>query len=328
MANISIPIASMALVATLLVPGIGLPTDIARADDCAAAPTAAAPQGQHWYFRFDHAKRRKCWYLHATMQLLHRPAPQLDSETTSAAPVDSATPQIAAVPPAEAPVAANPPDSTAPAPQIKILSVQKVSAPFAYAAAEDGAAQSAAQTSAAPPDNASTSAVSGGNPTDAANRASRDGESAGRSEASQTAAAAGAFALPKPAEMFFLLAVGLSLVAFLLGIVGKIATRQQRNPGISDHPAIAWNGYRFGAWRIYDHARFEERSVPFIDAVEQHGLGILPEPEWIDPPPLAPSESAPASPQVRHALAAEPSEQSDIELALRVLRQARRQRVA
>ena len=32
-------------------------------DMCRASPGAAAPQGQHWYYRVDRATKRHCWYL-------------------------------------------------------------------------------------------------------------------------------------------------------------------------------------------------------------------------------------------------------------------------
>ena len=35
----------------------------AAADDCLAKPNAAAPKGQHWYYRTDRPGNRRCWYL-------------------------------------------------------------------------------------------------------------------------------------------------------------------------------------------------------------------------------------------------------------------------
>ncbi len=35
----------------------------AGADNCLAAPNAGALQGNHWYYRLDRLKQRKCWYL-------------------------------------------------------------------------------------------------------------------------------------------------------------------------------------------------------------------------------------------------------------------------
>ena len=59
------PIASIPLVATLLVLGVGIsvPANIARADHCLSAPNSLAPQGTHWYYQLDWATQRKCWYM-------------------------------------------------------------------------------------------------------------------------------------------------------------------------------------------------------------------------------------------------------------------------
>jgi hypothetical protein len=60
-------IGSIALVATLLVSGMGVgaPANIARANACLRAPNSSAPQGSHWYYRLDWASQRRCWYLRA-----------------------------------------------------------------------------------------------------------------------------------------------------------------------------------------------------------------------------------------------------------------------
>jgi hypothetical protein len=60
----------VALVAMLLPSGAGVATtaDTARAGDCLAAPSAAAPSESHWYYRLDRATQRKCWYLRAPGQ--------------------------------------------------------------------------------------------------------------------------------------------------------------------------------------------------------------------------------------------------------------------
>ena len=56
------PLGSIALIATLLVSGVGV-TVPASANDCLAAPNSPAPQGSHWYYRLDWATQRKCWYV-------------------------------------------------------------------------------------------------------------------------------------------------------------------------------------------------------------------------------------------------------------------------
>src|ERR1700720_1879349 len=64
------PFASIALVATLLISGVGVtaPPTTARADDCLTAPNSPAPQGSHWYYRSNRATKRKCWYVRAPDQ--------------------------------------------------------------------------------------------------------------------------------------------------------------------------------------------------------------------------------------------------------------------
>ena len=64
------PIGSIALVATLVVSGVGVtvPAGTARAADCLTAPNSAAPQRSHWYYRIDRANERKCWYLRVPVQ--------------------------------------------------------------------------------------------------------------------------------------------------------------------------------------------------------------------------------------------------------------------
>ena len=77
--QISRPLGSIALVATLLMTGVGV-TVPARADECLAAPNSPAPQGSHWYYRLDWGTQRKCWYLRA----LGPPAQQAAASATLA----------------------------------------------------------------------------------------------------------------------------------------------------------------------------------------------------------------------------------------------------
>ena len=49
--------------ALVLITGSSAPS---AADDCLANPNGPTPQGQHWYYRIDHANNgRQCWYLRA-----------------------------------------------------------------------------------------------------------------------------------------------------------------------------------------------------------------------------------------------------------------------
>src|SRR5512143_911469 len=83
--QIPTPIRSIALVALFLAcsVGIGVPTNIARADDCLAAPNSAAPAGSHWYYYTDPARHRKCWFLRAKDQSTQQPAAQTQPEAAA-----------------------------------------------------------------------------------------------------------------------------------------------------------------------------------------------------------------------------------------------------
>jgi hypothetical protein len=66
----------------------------ARADDeCLAKPNAPAPQGQHWYYRIDHANnKRQCWRLGLEGLPVQKSAPQADNSATPEAAAQPASP--------------------------------------------------------------------------------------------------------------------------------------------------------------------------------------------------------------------------------------------
>jgi hypothetical protein len=82
------PMASLALVATLLVlaAGIGARTNTVRADDCLTAPNSSAPDGSHWYYHIDRATQRKCWHVRATDQPAEQTAAPAASDASAVAP--------------------------------------------------------------------------------------------------------------------------------------------------------------------------------------------------------------------------------------------------
>ena len=114
------PIASITVVATLLVSGVvfGVP-DTARADNCLTAPNSSAPQGSHWYYRTDRANQRKCWYFRAPGQPAQQATAQAPSEAAPAA-------QSHAIPSTNSSAGAptSPSDNTAPSPHAKMLAVE------------------------------------------------------------------------------------------------------------------------------------------------------------------------------------------------------------
>lgn len=84
--SISALAASAAFVIALLA---GQQASQAAPADCLAAPSGAAPNGQHWYYHLDHASKRKCWYLRALGAAAatpgSAPSPRADSATPPAA---------------------------------------------------------------------------------------------------------------------------------------------------------------------------------------------------------------------------------------------------
>jgi hypothetical protein len=175
------PLASIALVATLLVSGIavGVPAGTLRAEDCLTTPNAPATQGQHWYYRTDKAKQRKCWYLRPLQAQQHAQS----SQPTAAQPEQAATGTSASVPAAPtaarpqpeagtgtsvnvksapsasvsetpsagAPVATSPGDGVPFSPNINMLSVAPQVTPIIGATVNASTQQGAAQGIAAPP---------------------------------------------------------------------------------------------------------------------------------------------------------------------------------
>ena len=54
------------------------------ADECLAKPTGPTPQGQHWYYRIDHANNnRQCWRLAAEGLPVQKATPQSEESTAS-----------------------------------------------------------------------------------------------------------------------------------------------------------------------------------------------------------------------------------------------------
>jgi hypothetical protein len=356
MTKVSNPAAYVAVITAFSLLGIGacFPVDGARADDCAAAPSASAPLGEHWYYRSDRASRRKCWYLHATVQLPHHalaqsadaaaePAQATPASQPPAVPVEparaAATParnaEPAAAPPANPPAAAGQADSAQPAPHVTVLAVRTVTTPFV------------SSTPAPPlhvPENVNTPPgpqTLPGEENAAANSVKPTGGAATtqlppvpeavRHELATTINAANATTQTSAAEMFFLLALTLGLAVIVIVTASRIANRRQA-PRLSDDPDTAWLRYRAVHARFDKGDPYEEQDVPFVDPQEQHGLADLHEQHWNDQPspgledyPAVRCEDGAGYPVPAETVA--PSLR-DIQLALRVLRQARQSRVA
>jgi hypothetical protein len=324
MATIVSPAAYVAVVAALLLSGIGvgLPIDSASADDnCASAPGAAAPVGQHWYYRFDRVNHRKCWYLHATLPLpnhavaKHRAAaaepaaaaatPQLPLAATPQAANAASAPQPAVDLPSEA--AGTQP---APAPHVTVLAVKPASALFVdtTSASQAGTAEQADEPPMRQisPNNANLP-VDGADPAMVAGATDADHDALAPAQTAATAAAR-----THAADLFFLLALALGSAAALLALCSKMAGAT-RTPRLSDHPDDAWR-------RV-----IHEKDAPFLAPREPHGPADWDAYERIEPPPPTPARFPAARPQEGEPEQSELAGPAfkDIELALRALREAR-----
>jgi hypothetical protein len=86
-----------ALVALVSGATLAMPVNLARADDCRAAPNSPAPAGTHWYYRLEWTTQRKCWYVRAPARHTHhaiarRLAPALSAPSDSTTVADTPSP--------------------------------------------------------------------------------------------------------------------------------------------------------------------------------------------------------------------------------------------
>src|ERR1700733_14379368 len=134
MSKVSRAAACIAVVVELLVMGIGAglpPNSAVAADNCAGSPGAAAPAGQHWYYRVDPVNHRRCWYRHAIVPLAARAAPESRATASESAP-STATSRSSSAATSRTTDAASDADEAASAqaaPHLKVLSVKPVSPP-------------------------------------------------------------------------------------------------------------------------------------------------------------------------------------------------------
>jgi hypothetical protein len=90
-------------------------------EECISKPNAPAPQGQHWYYRTDHANNRQCWRLGPEGLPIEKPAPQAEKQPAPEVAAQSAAPpraqprETTGASPAES-ARDSAPASTAPAP--------------------------------------------------------------------------------------------------------------------------------------------------------------------------------------------------------------------
>jgi hypothetical protein len=133
-----------ALVALVSGATLAMPANLARADDCRAAPNSPAPARTHWYYRLEWTTQRKCWYVRAPARHTHHAIARRLAPALSA-PSDSTT--VADTP---SPMAPSPGDIAPPPSPARTSALKIISAPASVAAIDKTHQQSAQDDSVAP----------------------------------------------------------------------------------------------------------------------------------------------------------------------------------
>jgi hypothetical protein len=301
----------IAVAVALLISGISLDlqADSARANDCVTAPNASAPQGQHWYYRIDRSSHRKCWYLHATLPVLHR------AVITRAERYRL---------PTHAGVAAsgNLVESAPRLPEFRTLAERLHSVLFASVTSEAPSQQIAQEESDAPsiPPQSSADSLR----PDAGTYVSNDAEggAAQRSVPVGKAGAAGALRL-----ILFLLVPGLAVAGFLVPVVIRVVSVRP-----IDVPETAWIEHQFSHERSKPRGRQkgQDHRCGFCPADPRSREQSADQHERIKESSSVLPRRAKSRSQHLAATSAKPLRQNSegIERALRAIRQARQQRTA
>ena len=123
---------------------LAMPANLARADDCRAAPNSPAPVGTHWYYRLEWATQRKCWYVRAPVRRIHQ------ATAPKVAPSMLAPSDPAIVADAPSPTSAGPGDITPPPSPATTSAFKAIAAPAPGAAIDRTHQQGAQDESVAP----------------------------------------------------------------------------------------------------------------------------------------------------------------------------------
>ena len=220
------------------------PGSAATTETCIAAPNSTAPDGSHWYFRTDRATQRKCWYLAAQGQKVHRAARAEPADEEPAARPARSKRESVASPAAANQASASEASATPTLPSDAQGRMQR----FIYGAAPqvtvaEAAPQAAAETASVPPagtlqwpapaQSAVSSQVadaSGGAPVTTAadpsdaQEAARDAAPAQPNATSGIASTAGTDAASvTPLQMLLLFVAALAIAGILLHTILKLA---------------------------------------------------------------------------------------------------------
>jgi hypothetical protein len=302
--RISSSIGPIAVVAAVVVSqaGVGLRTNSAYANDCVVAPNASAPQGQHWYYRIDRPHQHKCWYLHATMPLLHRAAIKHAERHGMSTSAGAAMPQSIE-------------DSAPGSANATTIAAKPQLVPFIRTMAEEESQQSAPEETDTPsiPRESGVRAL-----TDAPTVISDDpGDAAAGEGSTETAGMAGALRL-----IFFLVGSGLAVAGLLVHIM--IKTFGQPRIQIPETARIGQQLFDERSGRqAHDDRRDDRRRFGFADARSREHFAARQQEI------VSARRSAPGPQNMAAAAAKTPRHDAkDIERALRVIKQARQRQDA
>jgi hypothetical protein len=319
--------ACIAVFAALMGISVGLAIESAgAADNCAAAPGAAAPRGQHWYYRVDQVNHRKCWYLHATVPLANRAATETRATNSeSESPAETAPSPSAATPQTtDAVNAAGETAGVPAAPRVTVLNVKPVNPPSTdtpFASAPVFPAQTDEPPTATVP--AAVPADIDAKPPSRSHRAAvRAAADTPHDPAATAPARSDAAATPQTRSAWLLiplLALALGIAAGLIALLRTIGGSSGA-PQLSEHPDDAWRRYT-ALDQQADELLMRQEDAPFLAPAEPYGAVDLDSPQWLDQASPgqhdfpAPRQSAKPWPARRENLT-----QKDLEPRLRILR--------
>jgi len=294
MAKIASMAAWVAVAAALLLTGIGCgpPVNSARADDnCAAAPGASAPKGQHWYYRIDSATHRRCWYLHATVPLKDRAAVDSRSaQSESAPPVEapqapSQAGNAASVAPSPANVSNAPGEAASirPTPHVTVLNVKTITAPSTDTMSpSEAATPEQLHAPPMPPISGNANVKLGGDakPVSRANLATaRAAPDAGHDSLAPANTESTVSAQTPSAQLLLLLLILALGAAASIAVLIKMAS-SARTPRLSEHPKDVWRSYA-STDESADDAVINHDDAPFLAPQEPYGATDLDVPERV-----------------------------------------------
>jgi hypothetical protein len=244
---------SAAIASLLLLCGFVLSGNpVQAADECLAAPNAAAPAGSHWYYRLERPTQRKCWYVGEAGRAVQSASPNLRAAAKPPAPppaqvaVDQSTPSEPTEP--EMPRTRSAWAPSNPAPTVGFVA----QTPDSPAAAGEQAVAYRANVE-APPANAAPQAAEAGDAAAPAPRASAR-------EAAKSAES-------KPSRMLLLVPAALAFAGVLARVIFSSAFGRRPTEEVQHGTGVAVAGHRLPPKLSLGIAE-PDRPVPQIEMPE------------------------------------------------------------